>query len=197
LSGGVNYSNGELIYFAGGDPGSSANGYVSTDGNGTVTSTTLTNAGSGYRTIPNLIVYSSNGSGAQLTATLQEFNTSSSITGKVQKAGLGKGRGYWSTTRGFLNSDKYIQDSYYYQDYSYEIRVSKTLDKYKDIIYNTFHNTGAELFGKYLKLLSESTNNQIVEEFSNSYTSSTIYILSSETDFTSDNDSVTVDKYFI
>jgi hypothetical protein len=197
LSGGVNYSNGELIYFAGGEPGSSANGYVSTDGNGTVTSTTLTNAGSGYRTIPNLIVYSSNGSGAQLTATLQEFNTSSSITGKVQKAGLGKGRGYWSTTRGFLNSDKYIQDSYYYQDYSYEIRVSKTLDKYKDIIYNTFHNTGAELFGKYLKLLSESTNNQIVEEFSNSYTSSTIYILSSETDFTSDNDSVTVDKYFI
>lgn len=197
LNGGINYSNGELIYFAGGEPGSSANGYVSTDGNGTVISTTLTNAGSGYRTIPNLIVYSANGSGAQLTAVLQEFNTSSSITGKVQKAGLGKGRGYWSTTRGFLNSDKYIQDSYYYQDYSYEIKVSKTLDKYKDIIYNTFHNTGSELFGQFLKLLSESTNNQIVEEFSNSYTSSTTYILSSETDFTSDNDSVTVDKYFI
>lgn len=197
LNGGINYSNGELIYFAGGEPGSSANGYVSTDGNGTVISTTLTNAGSGYRTIPNLIVYSANGSGAQLTAVLQEFNTSSSITGKVQKTGLGRGRGYWSTTRGFLNSDKYIQDSYYYQDYSYEIKVSKTLDKYKDIIYNTFHNTGSELFGQFLKLLSESTNNQIVEEFSNSYTSSTTYILSSETDLTSDNDSVTVDKYFI
>jgi hypothetical protein len=197
LNGGINYSNGELIYFAGGEPGSSANGYVSTDGNGTVISTTLTNAGSGYRTIPNLIVYSANGSGAQLTAVLQEFNTSSSITGKVQKAGLGKGRGYWSTTRGFLNSDKYIQDSYYYQDYSYEIKVSKTLDKYKDIIYNTFHNTGSELFGQFLKLLSESTNNQIVEEFSNSYTSSTTYILSSETNLTSDNGSVTVDKYFI
>jgi len=196
-TGGVNYSNGELIYFAGGEPGASANGFITTDGNGTIVSTTLTNAGSGYRTIPNLVVYSSNGSGAQLTAVLQEFNTSSSITGKVQKAGLGKGRGYWSTTRGFLNSDKYIQDSFYYQDYSYEIRVSKTLNKYKDIVYDTFHNAGAELFGKYLEFLFESTNNQIVEEFSNSYTSSTVYILSSESDFTADNDVITVDKYFI
>jgi hypothetical protein len=71
------------------------------------------------------------------------------------------------------------------------------LNKYKDIVYDTFHNAGAELFGKYLEFLFESTNNQIVEEFSNSYTSSTVYILSSENDFTADNDTITVDKYFI
>jgi len=197
LSGGVDYSNGELIYFTGGEPGTIANGFITTDGNGTIVSTTLTNSGSGYRTIPNLIINTANGTGGQLTAVLQEFNTTSSITGRVQKSGLGKGRGYWSTTRGFLNSDKYIQDSFYYQDYSYEIRVAKTLDKYKDIIYNTFHSAGAELFGVYLKFLSESTNNQVIEEFSNSYTSSTVYLLVSETDFTSDNDTITVDKYFI
>ena len=197
LSGGVDYSNGELIYFTGGEPGTIANGFITTDGNGTIVSTTLTNSGSGYRTIPNLIINTANGTGGQLTAVLQEFNTTSSITGRVQKSGLGKGRGYWSTTRGFLNSDKYIQDSFYYQDYSYEIRVAKTLDKYKNIIYNTFHSAGAELFGVYLKFLSESTNNQVIEEFSNSYTSSTVYLLVSETDFTSDNDTITVDKYFI
>ena len=217
LNGGNNYSNGELIYFVGGEPGTIAQGYITTDANGSITNTTLTNQGSGYRTIPNLIVNSSNGSGGSLSAVLQEFNTASSITARGEKAGTGRGRGYWSTTRGFLNSDKYIQDSYYYQDYSYEIRVAKTLDKYKDIIYDTFHISGAELFGKYLKFLSAEGNSAVAEENvkiygtytvdatdltsdSTSVTSDSrnpyVYILSSETDFTSDNNLITVDKYF-
>jgi hypothetical protein len=197
ISGGNNYTNGELVYFVGGEPGAIANAYITTNGNGTVVSATVTSGGSGYRSIPNLIINTANGSGAALTVTLQEFNTSSSITGKVVKGGIGRSRGFWSTTRGFLNSDKYIQDSYYYQDYSYEIRVAKTLSDYKDIIYNTFHSSGAELFGKYLKILQTSTNTQIVEESSNTFTTYTFYLLASETDFTADNDTITVDKYYV
>jgi hypothetical protein len=63
-----------------------------------------------------------------------------------------------------LNSDKYIHDSYYYQDYSYEIRVSQTLNKYRDILYNTFHTAGAELFGKYLLITKESSQANILFE---------------------------------
>ena len=76
----------------------------------------------------------------------------------VVKSGIGKGVGYWSTTRSFLNSDKYIQDSYFYQDFSYQIKAALTLDKYKDILYNTFHIAGTELFGEYLLKSINSSN---------------------------------------
>lgn len=150
IEGGTGYANNELIVFAGGEASVLANGFVTTNSTGGIVSANLVYGGSGYTSIPVLRVQTSNGSGALLTATIQEFNTTSKIKARVQKAGIGKGRGYWSTTRGFLDADKYIQDSFYYQDYSYEIRVAQTLNKYKDILYDTFHVAGTELFGKYL-----------------------------------------------
>jgi hypothetical protein len=136
------------LVFSGGNPGVVANGYIITDGNGSITSTSVTYGGSGYESVPVVSVRSTNGSGADLKATIQEFNTDSQIKARINKTGIGKGRGYWDTTRGFISSDKFIQDSYYYQDYSYEIRVARTLDKYKEIVKDTFHVAGTELFGK-------------------------------------------------
>lgn len=150
LDGGINYSNGDQLVFLGGSPSIPANGYVITNSNGSVVSTNFTNLGSGYESVPKIKVKSKTGSGATLETSLVEFNTFSEVIGRINKSGIGKGRGYWSTTRGFLNSDKYIQDSYYYQDFSYELRVAETLNKYKDILYNTFHTAGSEMFGKYL-----------------------------------------------
>ena len=217
LSGGTNYSNNEEIIFSGGRPGIVANGYITTDSNGSITSATIVNAGSGYENVPNVRVITANGSGGVLQAEFQEFNTVSEVIGRVEKGGLGRAKGFWQTTDGFLNSDKYIQDSFYYQDYSYEIKVARTLNKYKDIIYNTFHNTGTELFGKYLKYLIGESNSSIIEEsvrIEETYTvddtyltsDSTIvtsdsrnpfvYLLTSETNITSDS-VVTVDKYYI
>lgn len=163
-SGGTNYSNGEAAIFSGGNPGTAASGYVTTNTSGGITAVTLTSQGSGYTEIPVISVKSSNGSGALITATLTEFNTVSEITARVVKSGVGKARGFWSTTKGFLNSDKYIQDSYYYQDYSYEIRVAETLDKYKNILYNTFHTAGSELFGKFYLINKEQSQITIANE---------------------------------
>ena len=164
LNPGSGYTNSDVIIFSGGSPGTTAAGYVLTNSNGSITSAVVTQAGSGYTTIPTLAVRSSNGTGAALAATLTEFNTTSEITARVVKSGIGKGSGYWSTTRSFLNSDKYIQDSEYYQDYSYEIRVAETLNKYRNILYNTFHTAGSELFGKYLLLTKESSTISILYE---------------------------------
>ena len=169
LTSGTNYVNGELIVFSGGGTTSSANGFITTNANGSITSLSLTDQGSGYTEIPNIRIKSANGSGATFTTTINEFNTVSTVIGRVRKKGIGVGRGYWSTTRGHLNSDKYIQDSYYYQDYSYELEIAKSFDKYKDIIYQSFHIAGSELFGKYLKinvansLLSIDYSNNIPE----------------------------------
>lgn len=155
-NGGVGYANDEAVIISGGRPGTIASGYVGTDANGTITSITLSSKGSGYNNLPNVRVKTANGSGAILEATLEKINTSFEVTGKVQISSIGRSKGYWETNDGFLNSNKYIQDSYYYQDYSYEIKVARTLDEYKNIILDTFHTSGSELFGKYLKFLQDS-----------------------------------------
>lgn len=176
-SAGNNYQSNDSLMFVGGDPAFPANGYVSgVDSNGGIISITIDSGGSGYKTIPEIRISSLNGSGARLIPTLQEFDTTSkvsekTITASVKKTAIGRGFGYYSTTRGFLDSDKYIHDNHYYQDYSYEIRVAKTLDKYRNIIKSTFHNAGSELFGQLLKFIYESSLADLVFESEQLYTS--------------------------
>ena len=158
VNGGTNYSNNDQLVFSGGNPNSIATGYVTTNSTGGIITAIISKNGSGYQSTPTVRVKSINGQGAIIQTTVQEFNTQSQVVGTVVKAGQGKGRGYWSTTRGFLNSDKYIQDSYFYQDFSYQIKAALTLDKYKDILYNTFHIAGTELFGEYLLKSVNSSN---------------------------------------
>ena len=164
LAAGQGYANNEKLIFSGGFPSITAQGYITTDANGSIVSTTLTTTGSGYDVIPKISIQTVNGSGASITASLTTFNISSEITGRVVLRGYGKGRGYWLNTQGFLNSNKYIQDSYYYQDYSYEIQVARTLDKYKNILYETFHSSGSELFGKFLLINEEDGSMGVLEE---------------------------------
>lgn len=193
VDGGVGYTNNDPVLFVGGTYGKLANGYVLTNSNGVITNVTLSYAGSGYKEVPVVRVQSNTGSGAVLSVTLAELNIASEVQGTVTKRGIGKGIGFWTTTRGFLNSDKYIQDSYYYQDYSYEIRVAEVLSKYKDILYNTFHTSGTELFGKFLLINKESSNVSILSENTTANTSLISYYMASIDTVTSDS-SLTIDR---
>lgn len=169
---GTGYSANDRLLFVGGNPAFIANGFVqNVDSNGSITSVSIVSGGSGYKEVPEIRVSSNTGTGARLVASLLEFDSTSSVAEKtirarVIKGPIGRGTGYYSTTRGFLDADKYIHDNYYYQDYSYEIRVAQVLNKYKDIINQTFHSAGSELFGRYLKFLSEkSTANLAFDDF--------------------------------
>lgn len=150
ITGGENYTNGDILVCAGGEALTPAQGYITTDANGVITDVSLTYYGAGYVTEPTIIVKSDTGTGAHLTTVLVEFNPLYEVSGLVKKGGIGKRMGYWDTTRGFLNSDKYLQDSYFYQDFSYQIKAATSFNKYRDILYNTFHIAGTELFGQYL-----------------------------------------------
>jgi len=155
-SGGTAYSNNDALVFTGGIYTTPAAGYVTTDNAGVITAVVLTQTGSGFTSLPAISVKSTTGSNAVLTSSIVEYDTTNSIQGRVVKKAIGRDVGYWSTTQGFLNSDKYIQDSYFYQDYSYQIRTNITLDKYKNILYNTFHVAGSELFGDFYQTINES-----------------------------------------
>jgi len=69
---------------------------------------------------------------------------------QVHVGGVGSEEGFWKNDDGFINSDKYVQDSYYYQTYSYEIQIEKSLDKYFDILKKVMHPIGNKIFGKNL-----------------------------------------------
>lgn len=56
---------------------------------------------------------------------------------------------------GFLSDRKYIQDSYYYQDFSYVIKTGKTLEIWRDIVKKLLHPAGFVFFGQ-IKILSTS-----------------------------------------
>ena len=62
---------------------------------------------------------------------------------------VAKYQGYYSTNDSFLDDDMFIQDSYYYQKYSYLITVDENLEKYKSIAKSYLHPAGTALFGEY------------------------------------------------
>lgn len=72
------------------------------------------------------------------------------ITGELTFGGIGTKEGYWKNDDGKLDVKKYIHDNYYYQEFSYEIQISKSLDKYINVLKQVMHPTGNEVFGKVL-----------------------------------------------
>ena len=71
----------------------------------------------------------------------------------------GKELGYWETTTSHLN-DKYLQDSYFYQEFSYQIVAAISFDKYESIVRELLHVAGTELFGEVLVASSVKQNIQ-------------------------------------
>ena len=56
------------------------------------------------------------------------------------------GEGKWNGTYGFLDSDMYIQDSYYYQDFSYIIKSIVPSSKWRTLVKKLLHPAGLGLF---------------------------------------------------
>lgn len=83
--------------------------------------------------------------------------------GSIQLGQEGVGAGYWKDTRSFLNSDKFIQDSFYYQEYSFEVRVALAFQRYSDILKRLWQPAGTEAFGKVVVGNEIETGSRIEE----------------------------------
>ena len=73
-------------------------------------------------------------------------------TGYANIINQGVGEGYFKSTKGFLNSDKYIHDGDYYQFYSYEVQTGIPLDTYSETLKKLMHVAGTKLFGNVTKV---------------------------------------------
>lgn len=105
-------------------------------GNGVVSEVRILSSGFGFHTQGESIDF------------FNEANNNLSATLLVDVGGVGVEEGQFLDETGFMNADKYMQDSYYYQEYSYEIRCSRSLDKYFEVLKKVMHPVGNKVFGK-------------------------------------------------
>ena len=120
---------------------------------GTITAISVSNTGYGYQqnefiAISNLTRAAVNGAGSIVPNTLSEISQP----------------GSWVTTSGHLSSDKVVQDSDYYQKFSYEIRSPLASDKYNKLVKALIHPAGTKQFSKttITQELDISANGQFV-----------------------------------
>lgn len=75
--------------------------------------------------------------------------------------------GYFMTTDSFPSSEKVLQDSEYYQDYSYVIKAGIDVEKYRDIVLGTLHPAGLKMYSEiniieFIKLIIRDENFDVV-----------------------------------
>ena len=83
------------------------------------------------------------------TATLIPKSGGTNATIDIGLGSLGTYPGYYTSNAGFLDDAIYIQDSKYYQSYSYVLKVDELLDSYKSTVKSLIHPSGMALFGQY------------------------------------------------
>ena len=63
--------------------------------------------------------------------------------------GLSKYPGFYTSNNGFLDDAMFIQDSKFYQQYSYLLTIDEKLEAYKSAVKTLIHPSGIALFGEY------------------------------------------------
>ena len=83
-------------------------------------------------------------------------------------SGVANAEGYYSTDRSHLSTTRgYIQDSDYYQEFSYEIVSKNSLSRYRDIALNLIHPAGQKLFGKYRSVSDTNVQTTVMDPSEN------------------------------
>ena len=95
----------------------------------------------------------------------------------------GKSLGRYRTQNGFLSADKKLQDSFYYQEFSYEIRSAVTLDKYEAMLKQLLHVSGTKYFAAVVRSSILPVQSTITSNFTNSIIN-----------VTADSDTITADE---
>lgn len=139
--------------------------------NGVVTGVTIVDSGYGYVNDEKINLVSN----SNVTV----------VTGVTVARLTGKNSGYWRDNKSFASDTNYLQDSYYYQHYSYEILATRMLNTYETFVKNLIHPAGLKMFGSFINK-SEMVNQQ--SELSFSFINSI---------YTVDSTEVSVDSTFV
>lgn len=88
--------------------------------------------------------------GETVTLAATDRTDAAAATGVVTLRGAANSEGYYASSKSHISTSRgYIQDSNYYQEYSYEIVAPVALARYRDIALKLVHPAGEALFGRY------------------------------------------------
>jgi hypothetical protein len=94
--------------------------------------------------------------GAYVGTIIRQFFTdaSNTITDNpailnVTLGAVAKYPGYYKTNDGFLDDSMFIQDSRYYQAFSYVLKIDEQLQSYASVVRTMLHPSGMAMFGEY------------------------------------------------
>lgn len=139
--------------------------------NGTLVSIRFTDNGLGYQQ-------------DEIVTIIPEGTDRYVATARVNLGKQGTAEGGFKNTRGFLNSDKYIHDNDYYQEFSYEVRAGLSLDKYSSVLKQVLHVAGTKYFGNVFKISPNIDQNANVAQANVALTKYfNVTTVSSTTDF--------------
>lgn len=96
--------------------------------------------------------------GETVTMTSNTYGGTETLQGTAHVETSGFGEGFYLTQGGFLSANKKLFDGDYWQNYSYEIRSSKTLDKYIKMLKDVVHVAGTKPFGAFYHDAEASVN---------------------------------------
>lgn len=138
IDGGINFIEGEVVRLdpAPGDVGIGALGVVDrVDGaTGAILRIAVRDPGTNYLIPP-----------------IPDFSESENGTGASANVNLGPvftADGFYGNNDGKLSSNKFIQDSFFYQDYSYVLKTEVTIDKWLGTVKKVIHPAGLKVFGE-------------------------------------------------
>jgi hypothetical protein len=118
---------------------------------GVVTSVVVEDSGYGYNPDQNIRLNSMNTDNQNI------------VSGVTVVDSIGIGEGYYKNNKGFLSDVINIQDSYYYQNFSYEIVASRMVSTYEKYVKDLIHPSGMMLFGKF------ALNRELVDDVMETY----------------------------
>ena len=130
---GTGYSIGDVLTVSGGTGVNAAIKVSNVFDDGGIKAVQVTNFGSGYNSAPT-ISGASQGDG---NATLTAFSGS-----------LCEYEGYYIGVDGQLSENVKLQDSKYYQAFSYVVRVGQSINLWRDVVKKVLHPAGLALFGE-------------------------------------------------
>jgi len=87
----------------------------------------------------------------QAVVTLIDSNNRPAVKARISARGQGKTEGAWISYSSHIGPEfgKVLQDSYYYQNYSYEIQSKLGINSYEKVYKDIIHVSGTKMFGKF------------------------------------------------
>ena len=130
---------------------------VATHAPGAISSVKVSNFGSEYSRFDPITINNLTRAGTQ------------SAVGFPNISGIINYPGKYIDTKGWLSWNNKLQDNFYYQEFSYELKTSQVTNTYRQLVHDIVHPAGTKMFGRYTFYSDLQTTLAVMDDSSVTY----------------------------